>query len=74
MCWIDEKPKQIKKKPGPKKKPESETRKTVHATVHPNVVIFWNEWRDNPDTGPIGELIDRLISSKFPHVKIGDQE
>lgn len=66
MDWID------KKRPGPPKKPSDEKRKTVHATVHPQVKVFWEEYRQNPNTGTIGKLIDRLISSEFPHVKIGD--
>lgn len=65
MNWQD------KKRPGPNKKKHK--RKTIYATVHSNTAKFLTDYRENQDVGEVGRLIDKLVSSKFPHVKIEEE-
>ena len=55
----------MRKKPGPVAKPVEELRVKIEVFVHPDVKRFLKEYPRPP-----GRLIDEMVSSKFPNIKI----
>jgi len=66
--------KEMYRKANPAGRPKKDKKRPpVNATVHPNVREFFDECEQEHGLNP-GRMIDKLVSEKYPSVKIGDEK